>query len=224
MNKFLALMVAFLFAAAFSNAQTTTGSQTLGVSFGIQESKATNMPAGQNTTVGPAFNGKVNNYSFGPSYSFFVANNLDLGVALTFSSLTQTDDNNNFGYPLRYTDYQFNSILYLRKYFLFQNKFGVRVGPYIEYGKSSINYYYSLTDNTNNSIYNNHNADAGIQLELVYIPTKRFGFSANLANLQYEHSTSTGTSELNQNANSLSFYGGTSALQFSVFYIFGGKG
>jgi hypothetical protein len=59
---------------------------------------------------------------------------------------------------------------------------------------------------------------------MVYFASKKLGFSATLANLQYEHYLSAGGNQLNQNGNGISLYSGTAALQLSMFYMFGGKG
>lgn len=224
MNKLLILIAAFLMIIQFSNAQTEKGSQTLGFNFGFNSSKINEIPVGQDAANGSSFVTRYDNFNFGPSYSFFTANGVDAGIMLNFMSITQTASANNFGSPTRYNDYEASGTLFVRKYFLFKNKFGIRTGPYLSYGKSTYSYIYPPSQNIINQKNNSNNMIAGADLAMVYYATKNIGFAATLANLQYNHSTSRGGYQLNQNANSISFYTGTSALQISMFYIFGGKG
>ncbi|WP_295675997.1 hypothetical protein [uncultured Mucilaginibacter sp.] len=220
MNKLLILIAVFLLTIQFSNAQTEKGNQTLGFNFGFNTGKATEIPGPQSASLGSTFVEKNNYFSLGPNYSYFIANNLDLSVALDFMSNKETNSDNNFGYPLKYTNYQFDAMLYARKYFLYKNKFGIRTGPYIGYGKSTTKYTYTPSDNNNN---NSHNIYAGFKLDMVYYASKKLGFSATLANLQYQRYTSK-SGYLGQDGNGISLYTGTSALQVSMFYTFGGKG
>jgi len=225
MNKLLILIAAFLLIIQFSNAQTSAGTQTLGVNLGFSFSKTNEMPNTQNAATGSPFIEKYTTLSFGPSYSYFIANDLDLGASLGIASDLETNSDNNFGYPLKYTNNDFGGTIYIRKYFLYKSKFGIRTGPYISYDKSSYNYIYPSAQNSPG--YNNHsnNLSAGIKLDLVYYASKKIGFSATLANLAYNHSSSNGGYyQLNQNGNGISLYTGTSALQISMFYVFGGKG
>ncbi|MBB3059039.1 hypothetical protein [Mucilaginibacter gotjawali] len=224
MNKILILITAFLLTIQFSNAQTEKGSQTLGFNFGFGVGKTNESPGAQQTGDGSPFVLRNNNFTFGPLYSYFIANGIDISLALNFASISQTTSDNNFGYPVNYHDYQFSGTLYARKYLLYKNKFGIRTGPYISYGKGTTNFTYPPGDNFNDNSYTSHNLTAGVKLEMVYYASKKFGFAATLANLQYEHYNSAGGNQLNQNGNNVSFYTGTTALQVSMFYTFGGKG
>jgi len=224
MNKLSILIAAFLLTIQFSNAQTSAGSQTAGFNFGFNSGKTTEAPGSQYTLQGSPFASKNSTFSFGPSYSHFIANGLDIGVMLDFASTTETNSDNNFGYPLKYTNYQFDGILYARKYFLYKDKFGIRTGPYIGYSKSTTKSTYALAENLSDNNYDSHNINAGLRLDLVYFASKRLGFTAALANLQYEHYILRGSNQLNENANNVSLYTGTAALQISIFYVFGSKG
>ncbi|MDR3697262.1 hypothetical protein [Mucilaginibacter sp.] len=224
MNKLLIFIAAFLLTIQFSNAQTEKGSQTLGFNLGFGSGKSNESPGAQQTGDGSSFDLHNSNFSFGPAYSYFIANGLDLGAAFNFTSTKQTSPDNNFGYPLKYHDYQASGTLYARKYFLYKNKFGIRTGPFISYGKEATNFTYAPVHDYNPSNSTAHNLTAGIKVDLVYYASKNLGFAAALANLQYNHYTSSGDYQLNQTSNNISFYTGTSALQISMFYVFGGKG
>jgi len=224
MNKFLILVAAFLLTALFSNAQTSAGSQTLGLNLGFGTGKSTEIPGVQEAGIGSPFIEHNNNFNFGPAYSYFISNGLDIGGAVNFLSNRETNTENNFGYPLKYQDYQFSGTLYARKYFLYKNRFGIRTGPYITYGRETTNYTYTAAENFNNNNYNSHYISAGLKLEMVYYASNKLGFAATLADLQYEHYSSAGGYQLNQRGNSVTLNTGTTALQISIFYVFGGKG
>jgi len=224
MNKRFILIAVFLLIIKFSNAQTSKGSQTVGFYLGFQSNSSTYVPVGTDTTNGPSFTGKNNNFSFGPNYSYFVADGLDIGASIGLVSSTETNSDNNFGYPVRYTNHQASAMLYARKYFLLKNKFGIRTGPYVGYDKQSVKSYDGPSENFYSYNYSSNDFNAGFKLELVYYPSPKLGFSANLANIQYQHSTSKGSNQLNQNGDGFSFNGAISGLQISMFYVFGGKG
>jgi hypothetical protein len=224
MNKPFIIIAAFLLAAQFSNAQTSKGDQTLGLYFGLQTISITNTPGYSSASIGPAFKETNSSFSFGPSYSHFVADNVDIGASIGLSSTTDKNADNNFGYPLSYTVYQASAQVYARKYFLLKNKFGIRTGPYMGYEKQSVREHYVAAEDFNNNNSDSHSLYAEVRLELVYYPSPKLGFSVNLANIGYEHSIATEGFQLNQNSDSLFFNGGTSNLQFSMFYVFGGKG
>jgi len=224
MNKFLILIAAFLFSIQFSNAQTSAGSQTVGFNLGFGSAKSTETPGPQQAGIGSAFIERNHSFNFGPAYSYFIANDLDIGAAIDLMSVTETNEPNNFGYPLKYYNHQASGTVYARKYFLFKNKFGIRTGPFISYGKSTYNYTYDPAQNYNANNSTSRNLDVGLKVEMVYYTSKKLGFAATLANLQYSHATSQGWYQLNQSSDQFSFYSGTSAIYISMFYTFGGKG
>jgi len=118
-------------------------------------------------------------------------------------------------------------MVFLRKYFLYANKIGFRVGPYLAYmnGDSKSTY------DPANSIYSveskNYNYMGGFNLALVYYPTKKMGVSANIANLEYDHAKGTasyqnGVDNDHSKSNNVYFDFINSGLSISVFYTFGG--
>jgi hypothetical protein len=100
MNKFLIFIAAFLLTALFSNGQTTAGSQTIGLNLGFSAGKTNESPGAQQTGDGSSFIEHNNDFSCGPVYSLFIANDLDIGVALNFVTVSQKTTDNNFGNPL----------------------------------------------------------------------------------------------------------------------------
>jgi hypothetical protein len=122
------------------------------------------------------------------------------------------------GYPATQTSYNFGGIVYLRKYIMFKDMIGLRVGPYIGYNTNDAKYeyYQAPTQDTKTNYFN-----AGGRLELVYYPSKRLGLSTYLASLDYNHYTA--NSGVNGHQSGDNFYLNviSSGLAISVFYTFG---
>ncbi|MCR8559511.1 hypothetical protein KXD93_17770 [Mucilaginibacter sp. BJC16-A38] len=225
MNKFLILIAVFLFTYQFVNAQTEKGNQTLGVNLGFQYSKASDIAVnpGDNSVTTTKTN--YNSFNIGPNYSYFIADKLDLGTSLSYSKYL-SDNSNNVSNP-KTTGHSFQAMVFLRKYFLYDNKIGFRVGPYLAYMYGDSKNTYAPV----NSIYSvenkNYNYMGGFNLALVYYPTKKLGVSANIANLEYDHAKNTASY---QNAvdndhgksNNVYFDFINNGLSLSVFYTFGG--
>jgi hypothetical protein len=168
----------------------------------------------QNITIG--------GFNAGPNYSYFIANKLDIGTSLNYGTSKQTyNELNNVANPTKQTNKNYGGTIYLRKYFMFQNKIGFRVGPYLGYnrGASSVNYPAA------NAIYNNNNSfndyTAAIDLGMVYFPSKKIGLSVTIANLSYDHSNGNNTHGGYSSQDSINFRFINDGLSLSVFYVFG---
>jgi hypothetical protein len=97
---------------------------------------------------------------------------------------------------------------------LFDNKIGIRTGPYFGYQKSKSSYIYTTNqDNYSNDIY-----QGGLSMDFVYYPAKNIGLAAGLGNLSYAHQKNIGYNEGSSNTFSLSF---ANSLSLSVYYVFG---
>jgi len=226
MNKFLILMVALVCIFKFSNAQTEKGNQTAGLNLSFSGSQYDENYFDNSNFATRHDKMKNSNFTLGPLYSYFIADGVDVGASFSLRSYTNSsmpieenltgNKNYNKSYDL---------IVYARKYFLYANKIGVRTGPYIGYNWANQGYGY--TDNmpdANTSDSKSHGYEAGATLEAVFFPSKRFGISAMIANLQYEHFTGktiqgAAIDRTNGNNVSLSFI--NSGLGLSVFYVFG---
>ncbi len=90
MNKNLIVCAALLFAFKISYAQTEKGTQTLGLDFGASRSTSNqtiNTANNSAESVGSA----ITNFTFGPNYSYFIADKLDIGAALSYqATMAQT--------------------------------------------------------------------------------------------------------------------------------------
>src|ERR1700761_8407616 len=130
MKKLIIIITAILFSYQISKAQTEKGSQTLGISTSLNlhnESDVTMNQADNTTSLSKS---KITGFSIGPDYSYFIADKLDLGASLSYSSMNY---NNGANYPNNYDTKNYSGIIFLRKYFLYQNKLGFRAGPYVGY-------------------------------------------------------------------------------------------
>jgi len=225
MKKNLILAIAGVLAVQISMAQTQKGAQTLGGSFYYAQSTNNNSSI---NGINPQPNIQKNttsNFSIGPAYSIFVADKIELGGSLQYS--TQTNKSTYSGaFPS--PDYKsvFNSFggsLSLLKYCMFDNKIGLRMGPYLSYssGKNkattSAN---SLTTTNNNEDYN-----ARAKVDLVFYPSKTLGLAASLANVGYSKSKSHNVDNPQQSYSTETFNANliTNGVQLSVFYVFGDK-
>jgi hypothetical protein len=185
MNKFI-LSVAMLLVAATSQGQTQKGSQLLGGFLNLTTGKGTTTEYGGIAGSKPVIsNNKLNNFGIGPSYSYFIADNLDLGANGGYSS--QKESSNYMGAG---TDAEkqngYNYAVYLRKYFLYENKVGFRMGPYASYQyiKSSAGNAASITGLEKTT---NKDFSAGIGFDFIYFPTHHLGLAATLGTLSYSH-------------------------------------
>jgi hypothetical protein len=216
MKRSFILVAVLLIACSASYAQTQKGDQTLGLNFAFAYNNSSGVVVNGNNTLQQG--GKTTQFSIGPSYSYFIADKLDLGT--TFSFLTNTSTYPP-GYNIsKYSTNNIGGIVYLRKYCMFNDKLGLRTGPYVGYNYNKTTETFTGTpaviQDTKTDYYN-----AGMRLELVYYPSKRLGLSTYLASLDYNHFTSsTGTSGHNSGDN---FYFNVigSGLSISVFYAFG---
>jgi len=219
MKKTLLLIAVLFLTALVSQAQTEKGSQTLGADLGFTYLKSTGV------TVNPYDNSVYNannestRFNIGPSYSYFIGNKLDLGASLSYSQ-------NTYSYPPgnnleKQSQRDFGGAIYLRRYFMFQEKIGLRAGPRVGYYRD-IN---KTTYGPSNAIYNGDtktdNFVGGLNLDLVYYPSKHLGLTASLANLYYTRSKSDSGTQGHANGGSFNASFINDGLSLSIFYAFG---
>jgi hypothetical protein len=216
MKKILVLIPAFLLVFQISKAQTEKGSQTLGIDVQFTHQKSTQ------SIIVPAANPynsdfKATNFSIGPNYSYFIADKLDIGVNLNYSYISQ--DNQDPSYSSSQNSHQYGANLFLRKYFMFSDKLGLRAGPYLGYTR----YDFKSVNAGNVTKNKSDNYFAGANMALVYYPVKKLGVSATLASLSYQHSKLKDDTGQIGSGNNVFFNLVNDGLSLSVFYVFGGK-
>jgi hypothetical protein len=224
MNKFFYLSLILLTTSVAIQAQTQKGSQLLGGSLSFAAGKGNTTEYGMGAgSITEVINNKMHSFSIGPSYSYFIANNLDLGGALAYYTIKETSTLPTIASEAE-KQQGFNYTAYLRKYVLFENKIGFRVGPFIsyQYSKSSDDFGNSVVgvEEVKNKLFN-----AGIGFDFVYFPMRRLGLAANLGTLGYEHITYTRSDNnqlsLQEENHAFGLNLANSNLALSVFYSFG---
>jgi hypothetical protein len=216
MYKKLLLVAVSIITIQTAKAQTEKGSQNLGLGFNVSTTSSNaSYFSSYTNSYGANIKGKQTWYSIAPSYSYFIADKLDIGTSLSYgSSNTKYDPALNT--TTKETSKGFNGSIFLRKYFLYDNKIGIRTGPYLSYGKTKQTSTYTDSQNNYNSDIDSYGG--GLSLDFVYYPAKNIGLAAGLANLGYAHQKSKGYNEGSSNTFNLSM---VNNLSLSVFYAFG---
>jgi hypothetical protein len=222
MKKTLFLIAAMVLAFTLSHAQTEKGNQTLGLNLGFGYSKdnsSVTIPTDFSTVTETT---KQTSFNIGPAYSYFIADKLDLGGNLNYGTSTE-----NFSpvpnYLSKLSSYNFGGTVYLRKYFMYQDKIGLRAGPYLGYNKLNSKAFYNGSSTGANQDNTTNRFSAGMRLELVYFPAKSLGFSAGLASLDYGHYKTDGGTQGKSSGDNIDLNLVSNGLSFSVFYVFGSK-
>ncbi|MDB5087400.1 MAG: hypothetical protein JWR09_1394 [Mucilaginibacter sp.] len=224
MKKFLILIAAFLCINQFSNAQTEKGNQTLGFNVGLQYTRNSDNLFDNTGMANSTSNFKNTNLTLGPLYSYFIADKIDLGASFMLNSYNTSTTYPNVSGANKSHNNSYNALVYLRKYFLYANKIGVRTGPYAGYLWANQGYQYPADQASNNYSSTGHAYQLGAKLEAVYFPSKHFGVSALLANLDFQHGNNKSVNNTNidkTNSNSVDFSFINNGLGLSLFYVFG---
>ncbi len=216
----------FLLLAALSgltaSAQTEKGKHWIGGSFSIEHSKTDYTASPDHLNIGN--NHKQNSFHIGPSYSYFVADKLSLNATAGYSHShrDQSSINNPILQPLNHhtetiTNGYFASVGF-DKFFLYENKVGIKTGPSV--------YYYSSKSKTSSSDDNAGNFSndktllAGISLDFVYFPVRKLGLIASLGRLDYMQHKSKSLYNTTKTSNvGLSFLDNNQ--RFSFVYVLG---
>lgn len=207
----------FLLLAALSgltaSAQTEKGSQWIGgtISASHNNSKLTNsnLNQQQNNTR------KTSEFSIGPSYSYFIADNLGLSGTLGYSNSTQEEASNNHSAEQKYNTV--NGSIALNKYALYEQKVGVRFGPFANYSYGKDRRSNSEPDYGNDSA-KQRALTTGLSLDFVYFPVKQIGMVARIGSIYYEYLNLDGSgSHIKQNGINLNIMSSTT---FSLYYAF----
>jgi hypothetical protein len=223
MNKKLIILALALSGTFALKAQTQKGKQLIGGNFAINTSKGTfkNSIPTNNPAYNVSYTSKSNLFGIGPAYSYFVANGLDLGVSASYTKNASTYVYLNSFQPPQTADYDskgFSVGAYLRKYFLYAEKVGVRTGPFVQYDYAKQNMTYT-PDNLNNQVQKSNSIGGGLGLDLVFFPSKKLGFASTIGRLAYTHNQTDLISGAT-NTDSFTLSGFSSGLTLSAFYCF----
>lgn len=229
MTKKLILLVLTVLGTFAAKAQTQQGNQLLGGFLNLNTEKtnyvnrATGYDVYGNTNYYPyTATSKTNAFGIGPVYSYFVANNLDLGVTLGYNASKESVgvDVNNAPMNTYGKAHSYAASVYLRRYFLYNDKIGIRTGPFASYGytKNEVDYDANPSANT---FGDEKTLTAGIGVDLVYFPTRRLGLASSLGSLSYQHDDNSLNVNSHYKTNSFGLNLATTSLTFSMFYVFG---
>ncbi|MBS7565014.1 hypothetical protein KHS38_11420 [Mucilaginibacter sp. Bleaf8] len=223
MNKKLFVLLPVL--AAFTltvKAQTQKGNHLLGGGLNANYNKRTTSQG----TIGDEnyykYTVKTTTFGIGPAYSYFISDNLDLGINGAYSwqkdsynDLAPNDSYYSSADKSKYT--AFSGGLYLRKYLLYNNKVGFRTGPFVQYQKQRGKTY------NGNGLYNDFkmkNFYAGLGLDFVYFPTSKLGLTASMGSLVYNSSKREQATIVDKNDGvGLNFF--TNGITLSLVYALG---
>ena len=209
----------------FSNAQTEKGSQTVGFNLSYSGSRYNDNYFDNSNSATSLNKVKSTQFTLGPVYSYFIADRVDVGASFSLTSYSTSTRPTEPGIPGNsFHNRNSEATVFVRKYFLYEGKIGIRTGPYAGYNWANQGY------GTGNGLvdpgvtnYRSHGYEAGAKLEAVYFPSKRLGVSAMIANLEYQHFTGknlTSSGIERTDGNDINVYF-VNNLSLSLFYVFG---
>ena len=125
--------------------------------------------------------------------------------------------------PYKNSSQNYSGGIYLRKYFLYNERIGIRTGPFATYHKYKFQYQYLEPQ-----VYNNNSdqtgtaVNTGLILDFVCFPTKRIGITSTLGSLGYIYSDSKYNSAQFNNQDKINSFGFRfiSDLNLSLVYSF----
>jgi hypothetical protein len=224
-KAFTSIAIVFL-AIQVSNAQTEKGTQSLGLNVGFNYTTNSSLSINPGNQAITTLDSKATGFNIGPNYSYFIKNNMDIGINFSYSvsNTTNTTENastTNDSNPLKDFSSNYGAEVFIRKYCLYKNKIGFRTGAYLGYtgGNSTTSYGPSYTAYNYKSTSNYY--FGGLNTDIVYYPSKKLGIAATLMNLQYQHYKVDRTTQGNDEGDAVNFSFINSNLSFSIFYIIG---
>jgi hypothetical protein len=218
MRKFAILITLFLLILQAANAQNQKGNQNLGLSLGFYTGNGSYNY--QNVYPGPMVNTRTTGFSTNPNYSYFIANKLDIGASIGISSETDNANDQTTNTSSKQVNNNYYGSIYLRKYFLYNNKIGIRAGPSLTYQYTVSNITYTPINTQASSNDKGHYYQAGLNADFVYYPSTKIGLAVNLGNLSYSHNK-TGNQMQSSGSDSFSLQFLNNSLMLSAFYVFG---
>ncbi|MDN3582725.1 hypothetical protein [Mucilaginibacter flavus] len=221
MKKILFLIPAFLLAFQISKAQTEKGTQTLGVNLNFSYQKSDNLSINPSDHSTQTLLDKHTLFGVAPTYSYFIANKLDAGATLGYDY--QKFDNSDQSYPQKRRQHDYSASVFLRKYFMYNDKFGIRTGPYLTYARYDSKDTYPISASINDNISKSDSYVTGVNLGLVYYPSKCLGVAVTLADVSYNHNKTNNGANGHGTSDNVNFNFISNNLGLSVFYVFGTK-
>jgi len=207
----------FIFQAAI--AQNQKSDQTLGLGLDFSANSANFNYFGSSGYGINYTRSSAAGFSTNLNYGYFLATNLDIGASAGFGSGATNYTDHPSNAITKESDKNYFSSVYVRKYFLFNNKIGIRTGPYVAYQYFSTKYSYIPDTNPANNI-SGSNYHAGIIADFVYYPSKKIGLAVNLGSLSYNYGKLNYTQQ-SENVNGVNLAFLNNSLMLSAYYVFG---
>jgi hypothetical protein len=212
MKKHLLTLLAILFFAGASSAQTGKGAKYIGGSFNLNYDEAgyssnTTFPQGHTQY----FNTGILNLNISPEFGFFLNKKWTIGIQPGYSRLSGTETSNyysnttvtdNYSYTRKYHTDVIGLAINVRYYWMLSDKFGI----YPQMGISS------------NHVLNNFlvgSLNIGGSPNVVFFPTQKLGINMGFGNLNYNYNYQTNGTKLNLALNN--------NFTFGLNYYWGGK-
>jgi hypothetical protein len=217
------LLLAAIFGTLALKAQTNKGDQYLGGSSSfLAVNETTDYSQSPYSSISYTQKTKYHSISVGPVYGLFIANNLDIGVNLGYAHQKA-----EYAYSVNpysnieqsYQDNVYYGALYVRKYFLYNNKIGFRTGLYGEYEQVKSASKYADAGLTPDQFDNYRIQNAGLTFDAVYFPFRRFGLTSTIGTLGYTH-LDTQQNYMHDKQDNFG-WNLNSGLNVSFFYCFG---
>lgn len=215
-KAFLLIAVLFL-TSLISYAQTEKGSQTIGLNLGFSYSKGNTVLTDPNSGGYYKGTNQTTNFNIGPTYSYFIADKIDLGGYFSYSLSSSTGPYAP-GAETKSSGHAYAGGVFLRKYFMFGNKIGALTGPYLYYTRNNSGITYSQPYTISNGSSFGETGGIGMQFGLVYYPLKNLGVTTHLANLDFSHYTNHNNADNSSSGNSVNLNLITSGFSLSIVY------
>ncbi|RXF70204.1 outer membrane beta-barrel protein [Arcticibacter tournemirensis] len=219
MKKILLLFLLALVSFGTTYAQTEKGTTHLGLNLNYSSDKTESNSFNAFDNSYDLYESKVNSFSLGPSFSYFIADKLEMGVGVGYTNSTQKSEGRSISYQ-ELKQHQYFTSAFLRKHIMFSSQFGMRTGPYVSYSYLSSKLVYEDQADQKQNI---NTYAAGINLGIEYFPIKKLGIAANLADLSYNHSKLKHEGFVTYSKSDSFSFSFVSSLNFSIFYVFGKK-
>ncbi|RFZ84610.1 hypothetical protein DYU05_03070 [Mucilaginibacter terrenus] len=220
MKKTLFTVIAFILFTGCAFAQTDKGNSTLGINLQFYRATTNNNIFDQASGTMYTQDQKNTNFYIGPNFSTFLSNNLDLGVGLQYG-LTKINNVGTAYYTQKQTNYNYGASIYLRKYVMYESKIGIRTGPYFTYNRNSSTVTNLSGGSGMETKTTGNSYTGGLNLDLLFYPTKKLGVALMLANLNYQHYNADSGVAGNSDGDGVNFNFINNGLGVSVFYTFG---
>ncbi len=220
-----------LAATSFLSAQTSKGSMMLGgsLSFNSGKDESTDINGGTSMVTDET---KIRDLNFTPSFGYFVADKLAVGLVFSLASNSMTTTvPNATGFSKKEEKQVLSGAafgLFLRKYLMTNEKFGFYGQASFVRGSYKVEETYTLANgNSTKDLAKGPATIADLSAGIVYFPSKRIGLHAGFGGLGWSKISITSSESTSPNASSnfessgFNFNLNSASINFGFSYFFG---